>query len=99
MGIDKEIARVSIQVTEAIVEVPTVVQEEQPVEVPEVQVVDVITQVSVPTVEIVQKQVPTYQTQVVEKVVEVPHVLVEEVAVEVPQIQTTEVLRQDAVAQ
>merc|ERR1711879_549928 len=55
--------------------------------------------VSVPTVEIAQKQVATYQTQVVEKVVEVPHVLTEEVAVEVPQIQTAEVVRQDAVAQ
>merc|ERR1712085_16622 len=33
--IPKEIARVQIQVTEQIVEVPTIVQEEQPVEVPE----------------------------------------------------------------
>lgn len=68
-------------------------------EVPEVQVVDVIAQVSVPTVEIVQKQVAIYETQVVEKVVEVPHVLREEIPVDVPQIQTAEVLRQDAVAQ
>merc|ERR1712070_1072489 len=68
-------------------------------EVPEVQTVDVITQVSVPSVEIKQKQVPCWETQVVEKVVEVPHVLREEVAVEVPQVQTAEVLRQDAVAQ
>merc|ERR1712187_379470 len=57
------------------------------------------TQVSVPTVQYREKQVPTYSTQVVEKVVEVPQVLVEEVPVEVPQIQTAEVIRQDAVAQ
>ena len=63
------------------------------------QVVEVITQVSVPTVQIAEKQVPTWSTQVVEKIVEVPHVLREEQAVEVPQIQTCEVIRQDAVAQ
>merc|ERR1719157_430403 len=52
-----------------------------------------------PTVQIAEKQVPTWSTQVVEKVVEVPHVLREEQVVEVPQIQTCEVVRQDAVAQ
>jgi len=82
-----------------VVEVPTINQEEQPMDVPDLQVVDVVTQVSDPSVDIQQKQVPKYSTQVVEKVVEVTHVLREEVVVEAPQSQIADFLRQDAIAQ
>merc|ERR1712194_269451 len=103
--VDKQIPVSVMKYTEKIVPYAVTIEEERPLEVPQVLTVEITTQrpnpqyQQIPTVELRNKEVICWETQVVEKVVEVPHVLREEVAVEVPQIQTCEVLRQDAVAQ
>merc|ERR1719398_219073 len=59
-----------------------------------IQTAEAITQVPVPTVQIVEKQIPKVMTEAVEKIQEVPQVLIEEQLVEVPQTQVTEIIRQ-----
>jgi len=93
--VERQIPKVFIEAVETVVEVPAIVQEEQPVEVPEVQVVECITQVSCPVVEFREKAVPSIQTQVVEREVQVPQLLQEEVCVVMPEIQVAEVIREE----
>merc|ERR1712188_345498 len=66
----------------------------RPIEVPMIQTAEAITQVPVPTVQMVEKQIPKVMTEAVEKIQEVPQVLIEEQLVEVTQIQTAEIIRQ-----
>jgi len=93
--VEKQIPKVFIEAVETVVEVPAIVQEEQPVEVPEVQVVECITQVSCPVLEFREKAVPSIQTQVVEREVQVPQLLQEDVCVVVPEVQVAEVIREE----
>merc|ERR1740129_549665 len=69
-------------------------QQERPVEVPEVQYEETITQVLRPHTEFKEKQVPRIEFQVQERVVEVPQVLKEEVVVPVPEVIVAEAIRQ-----
>jgi hypothetical protein len=81
------------------VDVPTVLQVEQPIEVGQMMAVDVVTQVPVPQVQEVAREILRTQLQVVEKIVEQPVVIREEKIVEVPEIQIVEALTQVLVPQ
>merc|ERR1712037_869458 len=67
---------------------------ERPVEVPEVNYVDVVTQVLQPRQEYREKQVPRFEVQARERVVEVPQVLRKEVVVPVPEVIVAEAVKQ-----
>merc|ERR1712037_133463 len=67
---------------------------ERPVEVPEVNYVDVVTQVLQPRQEYREKQVPLIEIQARERVVEVPQVLRKEVVVPVPEVIVAEAIKQ-----
>eukprot|EP00928_Gymnodinium_smaydae_P013592 TRINITY_DN14951_c1_g2_i1.p1 TRINITY_DN14951_c1_g2~~TRINITY_DN14951_c1_g2_i1.p1 ORF type:complete len:1092 (+),score=223.26 TRINITY_DN14951_c1_g2_i1:47-3277(+) len=70
--IPREIPKiVEVRPEQVIDEIPLVLQAERPVEVPEVQIVDAITQVVQPVVRTVDKTVPFVETHAVERVVEV----------------------------
>jgi len=83
-----------LQTQERIVDVPCTLTVERPIEVPMVQVAEVITQVSKPEYQYIDKQIPKFMTEAREQIVEVPQVLYEERLVEVPQVQVAEVIRQ-----
>jgi len=92
--VNKEIPKYVLQAQERIVDVPCTLTVERPVEVPMVQVAEVITQVPKPEYQYIDKQIPKFMTETREQIVEVPQVLYEERLVEVPQIQVAEVIRQ-----
>merc|ERR1740121_2733801 len=77
--------RFRIEIQEREVEVPSALQQERGVEVPEVQLVDIVTQVAKPYTEYVDKRVPLVETQAVERTIEVPQTL---------QVQVAEAIRQ-----
>merc|ERR1712176_1116299 len=77
-----------------VVDTPTTLSVERPVEVPQIMTAEAITQVPVAEVAYVEKQIPKVMTEAIEKIQEVPQVLVEEQLVEVPQVQMAEVIRQ-----
>jgi len=78
------------------VEVPCLLEQERPVQVQEIQMVDVVTQVAKPYTEFIDKSIPRIETQAAEKVVEVPQTLKQELIVEVPQVQVAEAIREVA---
>lgn len=92
--IEKQIPRIELRAQERIVEVPTTLQVEQPVEVPQVLIAEQIRQVPEPEVQYVDREVPNVTYQPVEQIVEVPQVVKEERLVEVPQVQLAEFVKQ-----
>eukprot|EP00913_Durusdinium_trenchii_P023195 g21774.t1 len=93
--VPKEFPKVVLEPREVAVEVPVLVREERPVEVPQVQAVQLVRQRLCPTSQTVDKPVPFIQTQVKEKQVQVPVLLQEEAITEVPQQQVVEIKRED----
>jgi len=91
-----EVAKHVNRYFEQVEHIPTVLQEEHPVEVPEVAQVEMISEVPVPRVEKIQKAIPKYVIEPREVFVEVPTVLRQERAVEVPEVQVVEVVREVA---
>merc|ERR1719262_590564 len=59
-----------------------------------IQTAEAVTQIPVPEVQYVEKQIPKVMTEAVEKIQEVPQILIEEQLVEVPNVQVAEVIRQ-----
>merc|ERR1712232_708708 len=90
MGVEKTVPKIEYQIRESVVEVPIVVREERIIEVPQVEIVEVLKQVEVPITQTVDKQCLNTVTSFFEKTVEIPHLLTEEEAVEVPQVSIVE---------
>merc|ERR1711907_887539 len=86
-----------MQYTEKIVPYPVTLQQEQPVEVPQVLTVETTTQRPAPQVQEIVKEIANVSIQVTEQIVEVPQIVQEEQPVEVPEIQTVEVVTQVSV--
>jgi hypothetical protein len=94
--VEKQIPKITTEVTSVTQEVPQVLIEETLVEVPQVQMAEAIKQVPKVMVQSRQKGIPKITTQVVEKIQQVPIPLIHEVAMEVPQMQVVEVMKQTA---
>merc|ERR1719162_2565338 len=67
---------------ERAVDIPSVLQEETPVEKPTAMIIEAVTKVPRPQIEFIQKEFPVNQLQIQERIVEVPQYLKMEVPVE-----------------
>lgn len=76
--INKEVPKYVLQAVEQVVDVPSVLNVEVPVEVPMVMTCEAITQVPVENRQIVPKQIPKVMMEVVNQMQQVPQVLIEE---------------------
>jgi len=89
---------VQIRPEEVVQEVPITLHEERPREEPQVQDVEVMTQVIAPDVRFVDKAIPCVQTEAIEKLVKVQQApLIQEHPVPVPQVQMVEAIREEHV--
>jgi hypothetical protein len=79
---------------EIVQDVPTTLNVERPVEVPQIMTAESITQVPVAQIQVVEKPIPKVMTEAVQMMQEVPQVLIEETLVEVPQVQVAEAIKQ-----
>jgi len=92
--VQKQVPKYVLQAQEVIVDVPTTLNVERPVEVPQIMTAEAITQVPVAEVQIVEKAIPRVTTEAIQTIQEVPQVLIEEMLVEVPQVQMAEAIKQ-----
>jgi len=92
--VDKQVPKHVMQYFEKIVDVPTVLQQEVPFEVLEVQVVETITEVPRPQYQTVPKEIAKFHVEVQERVEHIRGVIQEERAIAVDHVQYVDVITQ-----